>query len=54
MKYDCSNEFNLDDIYRKLTGTNCSCQTVTACNFFAPRFCLADFQQAMNALVVTV
>ncbi len=34
MKYDCSNEFDLNVIYQKLTSTSCA-NTVKACNFFS-------------------
>lgn len=50
MKYDCSDEFDLNEIYRKLTAPS-QPQTVKANEFFAPRFDLALFQKHMAELV---
>ena len=49
MKYDCSDEFDLNEIFRKLTGeTN---ENIAAKDFFAPKLTLAAFQQAMDRLI---
>ena len=46
MKYDCTNEFDLDLIYKKLTSQSTS-QTVKACNFFEQDDMLTKFQQKL-------
>lgn len=52
MKYDCSDEFDLSEIFRKLTS--CAAPTrVAACDFFGEQPSLAHFQQAMDQLVLT-
>ena len=50
MNYDCSNEFDLDDIYAKLLGANAP-KTIAMRDFFAPMIRLADFQRAMSSIV---
>lgn len=50
MKYDCSDEFDLADIYRKLTAE--SAHSVKACDFFdAARYAYADL---LKQTVVTL
>ena len=49
MKYDCANEFNLEQIYRKLT-TASKPLTVKACEFFAPQPSLKQLQAYMNKI----
>ena len=52
LKYDCSDEFDLCEIFLKLTSPSHSRQTVTANCFFAP-MTLASFQRAMaNAMAL--
>ncbi len=49
MKYDCSDEFNLCEIFCKLTAPQTPCPTmVAACDFFAPQFTLTEFQAAVQ------
>ena len=47
MKYNCANEFDLNEIYRKLTSPS-QPQTVKASEFFAPPITLTEFQQKME------
>ena len=47
MKYNCAKEFNLNEIYRKLTSPIVP-QTVKASEFFAPIITLEEFQQKME------
>ena len=51
MKYDCSDEFDLCEIYDKLVGASLPHQNVAANNFFAPALTLAAFQQALNNMM---
>ena len=46
MKYNCSNEFDLKEIYRKLTSPS-QPLTVKASEFFAP-ITFDEFQQRME------
>ena len=48
MKYDCSDEFDLTDIFRKLTSGDA--QNATGEAFFEEEPSLAQFQQAMDRL----
>ena len=50
MKYDCTKEFDLDIIYKKLTAQSTT-QTVKACNFFEQEDMLTKFQKKMASLV---
>ena len=47
MKYNCENEFDLNEIYRKLTSS-CKPQMVAASEFFAPPITFEEFQQRME------
>ena len=47
MKYDCTNEFDLDIIYQKLTAQS-TVQTVKACNFFEQEDMLTKFQKRLS------
>lgn len=51
MKYDCTNEFDLDLIYKKLTSQNIT-QTVKACNFFEQEDMLTKFTKRLASAVV--
>ena len=46
MKYDCTKEFDLDIIYKKLTSQSTT-QTVKACNFFEQEDMLTKFQKKL-------
>ena len=48
MKYDCSDEFNLSDIFGKLTSKRAATNLVAASEFFPSLPTLAEFQRAMN------
>ena len=50
MKYDCTKEFDIDIIYKKLTAQSTT-QTVKACNFFEQEDVLTKFQKKMASLV---
>ena len=50
MKYDCTNEFDLDLIYKKLTAQSAT-QTVKACNFFEQENMLAKFSKKLAKAV---
>ena len=47
MKYNCEKEFDLNEIYRKLTSPS-QPQTVKASEFFAPCITLEEFQLRME------
>ena len=47
MKYNCEKEFDLIEIYRKLTSP-IQPQTVKASEFFTPVITLKEFQQKME------
>ncbi|MCH5156366.1 MAG: hypothetical protein J1G02_00645 [Clostridiales bacterium] len=47
MKYNCENEFDLKEIYRKLTSP-VEPQMVKASEFFNPVMSLEEFQQRME------
>ena len=47
MKYNCAKEFDLNDIYRKLTSP-IQPQMVKASEFFAPCITLEEFQQRIE------
>ena len=47
MKYNCAKEFDLKEIYRKLTSPS-QPQEVKASEFFTPIITLAEFQQKME------
>lgn len=52
VKYDCTNEFDLNEIYRKLTAPS-KPQMVKASEFFRPKsFTLAHFQKQLATMVV--
>ena len=54
MKYNCANEFDINEIYRKLTSKS-QPQTVKASKFFAKqKISLLEFQQTMNKLFSVV
>ena len=54
MKYNCANEFDLNEIYRKLTST-IQPHTVKASEFFTKQeISLLEFQQTMNKLFSVV
>ncbi len=53
MKYDCTNEFDLGLIYKKLTSQSVT-QTVKACNFFEQDDMLSKFQKQLAHAVVYV
>ena len=54
MKYNCAKEFDLKEIYRKLTSQS-QPQTVKASEFFVKKeISLLEFQQAMNKLFSVV
>ena len=54
MKYNCANEFDLNEIYRKLTQSS-QPQTVKANEFFVKQeISLLEFQQNMNKLFSVV
>ena len=54
MKYNCANEFDLNEIYRKLTSAS-QPRTVKACEFFVKqKISLLEFQQNMNKLFSVV
>ena len=54
MKYNCANEFDLNEIYRKLTSAS-QPRTVKACEFFVKqKISLLEFQQTMNKLFSVV
>ena len=53
MKYNCENEFDLNEIYRKLTSSS-KPQTVKASEFFAPLITLEEFQEKMEIEMRTV
>ncbi|MCH5151367.1 MAG: hypothetical protein J1F65_01765 [Clostridiales bacterium] len=54
MKYNCANEFDLNEIYRKLTSKS-QPQTVKARDFFVKQeISLLKFQQTLNKLFSTV
>lgn len=48
MKYDCSNEFDLDEIYCKLVGGGSHVGTVAMSDFFSHVPSLAEFQQSFE------
>ncbi len=48
MKYDCSDEFNLSDIFGKLTSKRAATNFVAASEFFPSLPTLAEFQRAMD------
>ena len=50
MKYDCANEFDLNEIYRKLTSPS-QAPMVKASEFFTPIISLEEFTMRMNALM---
>lgn len=50
MKHDYSDEFDLNEIYRKLTSPPTP-KMVKASEFFAPRFNFDEFQRQISALV---
>ena len=47
MKYNCAKEFNLNEIYRKLTSP-IQPQMVKASEFFGPDITFEEFQQRME------
>ena len=47
MKYNCAKEFDLNEIYRKLTSSS-QPQMVKASEFFAPLITLEEFQEKME------
>ncbi len=47
MKYDCTTEFDLDIIYKKLTAPSAT-QMVKACNFFEQEDMLTLFQHRLE------
>ena len=47
MKYNCEKEFDLNEIYRKLTSPS-QPRMVKASEFFAPIITLEEFQQKME------
>ena len=47
MKYNCEKEFDLNEIYRKLTSPT-EPQMVKASEFFAPYITLGEFQEKME------
>lgn len=47
MKYDCSDEFDLNDIFCRLVGCGSRPQTVAMNSFFAP-LTLSQFQQSFE------
>ena len=50
MKYDCANEFDLNEIYRKLTSPS-QAPMVKASEFFAPVISLAEFTMRMESVM---
>ena len=50
MKYDCAKEFDLNDIYRKLTSPS-QPQMVKASEFFTPIITLEEFQHKMELVM---
>ncbi len=49
MKYDCSDEFDLNDIFAKLIGAKAPAPATVAINrFFSPTLTLSEFQRAMD------
>ena len=50
MKYDCAQEFDLNEIYRKLTSP-IQPQMVKASEFFAPIITLEEFQERMDMVM---
>ena len=50
MKYNCENEFDLNEIYRKLTSTS-KVTTVKASEFFVPqKSALQQMKERLNKL----
>lgn len=49
MKHDCTNEFDLDEIYRKLTSSSKQEPTIKASEFF-PGNVFALFQQRLASV----
>ena len=47
MKHNCSHEFDLNEIYRKLTSPSTP-QTVKASEFFAPIVTLEEFTRKLD------
>ena len=50
MKYNCEKEFDLKEIYRKLTSPS-QPQMVKASEFFVPMITLEEFQKRMDAIM---
>lgn len=53
MKYTCDKEFDLNEIYRKLTSPS-KPYMVKASEFFTPLVTLSEFQQAMKTTIATM
>ena len=53
MKYDCSNEFDLNLIYQKLISPSHSVEMVKACDFFSRNGELELLQAKMAVLLKT-
>lgn len=53
MKYNCTNEFDLALIYKKLTSQSAT-QMVKACNFFEQEDMLTKFQKKMARALITI
>lgn len=51
MKYNCEKEFDLNEIYRKLTSPSVP-QMVKASEFFVPVISLDEFQQRMEIVML--
>lgn len=55
MKYNCSNEFDLQQIYKKLTSKHhASAVTVKACNFFSKQNELYLLQVQMEKIMTAL
>ena len=50
MKYNCEQEFDLNEIYRKLTSPS-QAPMVKASEFFTPIITLEEFQQRMEIVM---